>query len=121
MWTVSGLAFVLRFEEEKEEMEARSMSRWSSLNDEVQSLTGVLRVMFWPWEVCWVGCVTFEGGVKDGDEEILRGCFLGALRVETLSLAGVLGFLLTIICLGIVCFLRRVTEQICCTVKVQQK
>lgn len=104
--TVSGLALVVRFGEEKEEMEARWMSDWSSPNAEVQSLAGVLRVVLSPWEVCWVGCVTSGGGDEDGEEETLRGCVLGSLRVETLSLAGVLGsLLLLMLCLGIVCVL----------------
>lgn len=58
-WRVCWLAFVLRWGVEKEEMEARSMSDWSSPMSEAQSPAGVLTVANTLWMVGWAGCATF--------------------------------------------------------------
>ena len=121
LWRFSWLALEVRFRGEKEETEARWMSDRSSPIAEAQSLAGVLLVLFPPWKVCWVGCTTFWGGDEDGEEETLRRCVLGALRVETLSPAGVLDFLLPILCLEMVGVLEEGDKAKLCAAKGWQK
>ncbi len=121
LWRVSWPALVLRFGGVKEETEARWMSDRSSPITEAQSRAGVLLVLFPPWKVCWVGCTTFWGGDEDGEEETLRRCVLGPLRVETISPAGVLDFLLPILCLVTVGVLEEGDRAKLCAAKGRQK
>ena len=70
-WRLCWLGFVLRLGAEKEEMEARWISDWSSPSAEVQSRAGGPPIMFPLGAVCWTGCATGWEGEEDGDDDTL--------------------------------------------------
>lgn len=99
LWRICWPAFVLGLGSVKVESEARWVSDSSRPNAEVQSLTSVLPVLFVGREGCENVCATSWGRDEDDEDEASRRWVLGALWIETLSLAGVLVLLRAMVCL----------------------